>query len=323
MSNKVLLDILDRNKWGTSTRLLHNDIFTGIEVELEGLSYRSFNGSSLQREYQGYFRLWTAVEDGSLQDGIEFICKEPLKGGLLSEAITGLNHAISSRRGVRATQRCGVHIHCDVRDYSASEIINTLLVYMVFERAIYSYVSPTRYKNTFCRPLASSDFRDTITGLLESFIHESDEEKLDHLLNLVENGRVDKYSGLNLRTIQNYGSFEFRMHEGVTDIERLFPWINILHTIMSIGKTTSIETIISMYEADPNEVYKMLSDTMLNATGKSIEIQKGIRDMRRILSYRSINEVSNELSSKTVGGITVDLEHSLRHTNRSLVKKKP
>ena len=319
--SKILSDVLNRNKWGTSTNLLHNNIFTGIEIELEGLSQRSFNGSSFQREYQGCFSLWTAVEDGSLQDGIEFICKEPLKGGLLADAISGLHRAINSRREIKATQRCGVHIHCDVRNYTASEIMNTLLVYMVFERAIYSYVSPTRYKNTFCRPLSSSDFRSTLTALLESFINESDEDKLEHLLRLVDEGRIDKYAGLNLRTIQNYGSFEFRMHEGTTDIINLLHWINILHSIMDMGKNIPVADLINMYDANPSLVYQLFSNTKLNAPSKSLEILKGIRDMKHILSYRNLDEISAELSSKTVGSIPVQLEQVLRHTNRSIVKK--
>lgn len=319
--SKTLGEVLTQHKWGHSSSLLYNDKFTGIEVELEGMSYRSFNGSSFSVANQSNLLLWSVVEDGSLQDGLEFVCKEPLKGGLLHEAIIGLDRVVKSKSDFRATQRCGVHIHCDVRDLTASQIINTLLIYMVFERAIYAYVSPTRYKNTFCRPLSSSDFRETLTSILESFKNESDESTLEHLLGLVNDNRIDKYAGLNLRTINNYGSFEFRMHEGTTDIIGLIHWINILHKIMNLGEAIPVETLINMYDERPESVYRLFSSTKLEAASKSYEIQKGIRDIKRILSYKSIEEINNDLCTRTVGNLPINLEQVLKHTNRSIVKK--
>jgi hypothetical protein len=193
----------------------------GIEVELEGLD----------RKGDLYTPSWVVVNDGSLkEEGKEFISC-PIQTQYLEIELIKL---FNSLRSHRITQRCSVHVHLNVRDFTYKELFNFLLLYIVFERSLYRF-SGDRWNNIHCVPIYA--FKDFILSFLKNL-------KLGSIP-----CKWKKYHGLNLSPIWGgesslLGTVEFRQMGGCTDIQKIMDWINLIVSLKDTAKNIDTETII-------------------------------------------------------------------------------
>lgn len=182
-----------------------NSCLVGVEVELE-----KFQNVPRDLVY------WRSERDGSLREGgIEFVLRQPLTGYDLEASIEELYTKVLNNK-YEATSRCSTHVHIDVRDLSIEHLQKIVFVYGMFERFIYDIVDPVREYNFYCTPMFSSlrNRRMIAKALQNGHFHD-----------------CPKYSGINLRTIHQYGSLEFRMHEGLTESKDVKKWIQLLMTL--------------------------------------------------------------------------------------------
>lgn len=193
----------------------------GIEVELEGLD----------RKGDLYTPSWRVVTDGSLKEkGKEFISC-PIQTQYLEIELVKL---FNSLRRHRITQRCSIHVHLNVRDFTNKELFNFLLLYIVFERSLYRF-SGDRWNNIHCVPVYA--FKDFILPLLRNL-------KIE-----IMHCKWKKYHGLNLSPIWGgesslLGTVEFRQMGGCTDIQKIMDWINLIVSLKDTAKNIDTETII-------------------------------------------------------------------------------
>lgn len=198
----------------------HPDIvgtaLVGVEVELE----------NIPPEYLGWdMKYWSVKNDGSLRNnGAEFVFRQPLAGADIINALDELESFIKDNKiNPDLSDRTSVHVHVDVRDFTADEFKTFILMYATFEKPLFNYGGADRYDNIFCVPFGAS--KDEVNNV--SIIVSSDIEKNPDAFRIGVNDS-HKYSGCNIAAVQRFGSTEFRIHKGAWKKDELLPWVNIL-----------------------------------------------------------------------------------------------
>jgi hypothetical protein len=240
--------------------LLPNRIFTGVEIEVEGLDI--FYMDSI------YLTWWKIKEDGTLRNGPtenlvgrELVLKVPLFGKDLEDALheARLFFINNPKKEVVFSSRTSVHIHVDVRDMSPVSFYNFLVLYIVLEKFIIKNYFLDREKNPYCIPLylASSNY----LLINKTALKNCDIENIARSIQ----GNLLKYSAFNLGALSAHGSIEFRHMEGTCEVSRIIKWINFLHALKKYATTRyemySHNTLLNIKDETKNktsEIYKHL-----------------------------------------------------------------
>lgn len=174
----------------------NGDVHIGVEIELESVDPQTMcNG-------------WNKVEDHSLKNyGAEFTT-HPIKAKFLQ---VHLENLFSSQRApFTVSNRCSVHIHLNIRDLSSKQIKEFLKLYCLYERFLY-IVSGDRRLNNFCVPYYFNPY------VVDRFITTGD-------FSIIKG----RYAGLNMFSYEKFGTAEFRMHEGTTDVNQIIYFVNLI-----------------------------------------------------------------------------------------------
>lgn len=234
-------------------RKLKTSELVGIEVELENvLSYKGL-------------QYWKAVEDHSLKlNGREFTLLT-----YHNRAKTYLNYLFNVVKTAEISSRCSIHVHINALDMSLENIRVFLLNYLIFEKVLYNY-SGKRWANIFCVPLYEWLSSDSFTSL-KSF------EAINHTW--------DKYSGLNLLSLSQHGTIEFRQMTGNKNPVYIQNWINMLVNLKkySMDKTyeETVETILSL---NSTSAYWYLVDAIFGKEAVALQYPTFKDDMETCIS---------------------------------------
>lgn len=184
----------------------------GIELELE-------NAANVQPT-----AFWNCINDHSLRNsGRELVLYNPVGGRDLRNALHELGGILYHNQQLEATERTSLHVHVDIRDLTIQQISNILVTYIATESALYKMGGKSRYDNIYC---------PGVTAALEQI------QLMRKITSLSADQFTDavyswcKYTGINLRPIEQFGSIEFRAHEGTTDVTRIRNWVNVLLTMV-------------------------------------------------------------------------------------------
>lgn len=311
MIGEVIHSRVDNKLYQEDVELVNNSVCIGVEIELENIRYFSHTS-----RFTNIFTFWTAIEDGSIRNGTEFIFSEPFKGKNITTALSLMNDFLAEYKedygGVDTTERCSVHIHLDIRELDAISLNNLILVYMLFERIIFWHIAPNRVKNNYCRPLTDSSFKDILKQLLAlrsiGFSRDCD------TINIIRD-RCDKYSALNVLPAHSYGSVEFRHHPGTTDMNKVLKWINIILALYNISKENTVNELISKIEQ--SSVKDVFISVFKNTTlGDEELLSDSVVDM---LYHKGRNDIIDILSGDTLPNVcTRELFDTLRTGSRKL-----
>ena len=191
--------------------------FVGLELELEGVSH----GVVMDGAPIDVRSLWRFELDGSLRGrNFEAIFKEPLAGVDVTHAVTALcSHLEQHDKQLRTGHRTSTHVHVDARDLSPDQLQKMVVIYIIFERALFHYAGHNRANNNFCMPMGN--YVDLLRGI--SCIGSKDWNGFDNCIQGIE-----KYSALNLRALREFGSVEFRQFPGCYDRDTILTWIDML-----------------------------------------------------------------------------------------------
>lgn len=199
-------------------KLITNDLL-GIEVELEGVP----NPPKL--------KYWQDKEDGSLRDGgIEYVFRSPYCGHDAYNALLELEESMSAI-SPKMSPRTSVHVHIDIRDLSPEAVFRFIEYFIIFERVLINYCGESRKSNIFCLPFYEAEGNLDYLYPIKNGI--SEEIKIDRLYHLTRSGR---YSALNLRSMETFGSLEIRTFRGEYRTEELLKWVNILLSIKDASR---------------------------------------------------------------------------------------
>jgi Putative amidoligase enzyme len=195
----------------------------GIELEIEhALGISSTSG-------------FTATTDGSLRNnGREFV-SFPLELSTLIQALSGF-FLVNKVTEDNYSERCSVHVHANVQDFTGESLVTLLLVYSTLEELLFEFVGEDRYNNIFCVPLNQ-------TRLYELSLHHID--WVSHTLSGLDRRGWYKYTALNLLPISSQGSVEFRHMPGTRDMVKLIRWLFLITRLLRYARTTPLLDVIS------------------------------------------------------------------------------
>ena len=194
-----------------SSDLVDNSTYVGLEIEVE----------NMKRAPDKYSQFLSVKADGSLRNGgLEVIFSHPLRGEDVVKATTEIFKGLEAAGKPEFSERCGVHVHLDVRPLSPEQLLSIVSNYSIFERSLYKFCGGNRSSNIFCLPYYKA----------ERGLHNlGDFHKSGNVMFLLE--YADKYYGLNIKAVDRYGSLEYRMLPGTPSSARVLTWINILLSI--------------------------------------------------------------------------------------------
>lgn len=190
----------------------------GVEIEVEMCPGHKING-------------WEVAIDGSLRNaGHEY---KTIYGTRVHGAWNSLQKLEAVFKNDRAadnklhdfTERCSVHVHIDCRTLTIEQLNSFILLYILAENPFFNYAGPRRQHNIFCVPILQSIIgKPDVT--FKTLIHDP-----------------TKYSALNIKALQNFGTLEFRHMEGTDNAERIFTWIMLISALMYYAETVSNDEI--------------------------------------------------------------------------------
>ncbi len=215
----------------------------GIEVEMEGSNFPAEDLDS-----------WYSREDGSLRgddgESREFVLIRPCK---LEDTFDKISKLEADLKELEATidpsWRTGVHIHTNVRDFTFKQLYTFIFMYYIFEDAMMSFAGEEREGNLYCLRIRDAE---GITNLLAKSIKRGDLT--------VFNTDAIRYSSLNLKSLHQYGSLEFRGLPFKGDFEQIQTWILLIHAI----KEASLKL------DNPKELVSLLSKNGGEALAKDV-----------------------------------------------------
>ena len=204
----------------------HPHTSVGIEVELEGVFHT-----------QPEMKMWNVVGDGSLINGIEFV-SEPVWGTAISDALHELSSVLRVNKPV-VSFRTSTHIHVNCLDMTGPQLIKMIKIYLMYEAALFR-LHEGRENNIFCVPAYSSVVIQRAYGFLFDYVLEVP----IHRWSL-----RSKYAALNINSLLDFGTLEFRHMSGCVDVRLISNWIDLILQI----KAASLREDVDI--RDPSDVW--------------------------------------------------------------------
>jgi hypothetical protein len=176
------------------------------------------------------------------------------------------------------SERCSVHVHCNVLDMTPEQIQSLCLLYQAFEPVLYTFAGGDRDKNIFCVPWSQTQITYRLLDTL-----------CDGNIPTLRNWQ--KYTGLNLIPITTQGTVEFRHLPGTCDQVKIMQWLSLIGCLFKAAKTltiTDIEQILTSVNTT-SEYHKLVS-TVFSAWSYLVTqpqyeslIEDGIIDVKYLL----------------------------------------
>jgi len=261
----------------------------GINITDEGYTHRVMDS-------------WKCVSDSSLSHGGFELVSPPMKGASnIDNQITTICEAIKGLTRVNST--CGIHVHFEVLDkYHFKRRVDTrtergklqalknkpakkftanlLRNYGYFQTVIDSLVAPSRRGNTYCRNIPEGAQMNKTQ--ISNFV--SNKENYAHLIY----GMSGRYQVINLSSLENYGTVEFRQMNGSTNQRKILNWIRILERLVSRSWDRK-------YSNRDCKDFNLTMDGFMDFLGfGNNEIRKYSRNRARNNGFSAISTVENQ-----------------------------
>ncbi len=300
----------DVRRFGESDILIDSDVDLGLEIELE--NYGKYANSPLKHKF------WQIVEDGSLRNhGREFILAYrssnggmgsgnylPVRGKDFSDALLaweGWNKKYCEEYPApQATKRTSVHVHVDVRDFTVKEISRFILLYATFEPTLFKALGNGREEATYCLPF----FNNSQSRYRASRLINNDDSG-NHVQDALQ--KSQKYESMNIHSIVQRGSIEFRIHHGTTDVGEMFRWVNILLCLRRAAQDENIQ--IGDYAANASDmglinmvgaVFKEHINLIADHLDEEL-LLSGVRQAQDIVALTGVNKLNNGFKKQIAG----------------------
>jgi hypothetical protein len=203
----------------------------GIEIEVVG---RYLPGGNT------VYPTWRKESDDSLRgpETAEYVLYTPVMINEVKNVLSILDGAFKKTK-TRFTDNttAGTHVHINVQSLTPKQLITFVCCYFLVEELMVDWCHPSRVGNHFCLRAIDAEW-------LIDQISEAVETGNLHLLNTDD----IRYSSINLLSLFNYGSVEFRALEGCPDFDKLELWCRMLYRIKEGSKKF----------ADPKDIFNVI-----------------------------------------------------------------
>ncbi len=241
---------------------LNDEKAMGIELEYEQVCLS--DGGSVPKG-------WYTAGDGSLRDaGVEFI-SHPIPWDATDEYLSNIEPYLIRTSGV-ATERCGLHVHINMRPFNVSQMWSLFTLYALMEPTIYQTYALEREDNMFALPLAQnqaqvramagdiSNLRNEPRGPLRSFA-----------------ANTCKYSAMNLSSLAQFGTVEMRQPYCTTNFDAIRSWVDFLKRMTEEAEGT--EDPIHVLDRYEREGIDSFQEQLMGVTyGVDLDEQEAAED---------------------------------------------
>lgn len=189
----------------------------GVEVEVEGTNLPQLN-----------YGLWRTTNDPSLKGGkeaYEYVMVKPVKITDLRQVLDTFEASFADAK-VDNSIYAGIHIHVNVQQLTAKQLMSYLVSFFVLEELLVHWCGNTRKGNHFC--LRSSDAEYLIHYIRQMVV----EDRLH-----IHNKDTLRYSAANLESLSKYGSIEFRCLNSTIKADRIYTWCQVLNNMLVQSQT--------------------------------------------------------------------------------------
>lgn len=200
----------------------------GVEVETE----------RLQRSHGWYserlFPNWTVTQDNSLRGASGEFVTIPMKASNLLPALQNF-YSITGFTEENFTDRCSIHVHANVQDFTVDQLVSLTLMYQTVEDIFFEFVGHWRDTNLYCIPWSQCRMSyKMIPSMLRS-----DGAFIESMRGW------QKYTALNLLPILNQGTVEFRHMHGTADMDKISTWVKMISHLMYAAKSSTFEEVLN------------------------------------------------------------------------------
>lgn len=218
----------DLTKLKTPYEFKNNNCLLGLEIEIENIT------QSLHNYLDDYY--WEETEDHSLRNFGREYKSIPLRAYQIPYAIEYLQSILDhTNPEYTFSNRCSVHVHLNVRDFTMEQLACFLILYCVFEKHFFHIAGTKRENNIFCVPLWNTECIP----------------RNDKLLQIETYMGWHKYLALNCGCIfgsdnnKAFGTVEFRHLYGTLDTNILYPWINSIIALREASNKYKLDDLIT------------------------------------------------------------------------------
>ena len=210
----------------------------GLELEVEGKNLPNFRDTPF----------WVRVPEGSLRgpENAEYILKFPVERKKVYTALSELYDIMMKNRTIiHDSDRTSVHVHFNMIERKVISTFNTIFTYLIFEKMFINFSGEERKGNLFCLSLEDAD--DMFLALKRA-VKQKD-------LNIFKTDEL-RYASLNLKSLPQRGSLEFRSMRGTPDFAEICKWVKILSCIVDYGDSiNNPKDILELFSANGPEAF--------------------------------------------------------------------
>lgn len=192
------------------------NLILGLELEIE--NWKGLDRAQILRDQR-----WALKTDGSLRGEARELITLPTKAKFLQRLLKDAyeRYAVQEED---FSERCSVHVHMNVLDYTMDQLKVLCICYQMFERLLYTFVGRDRKDNIFCVPWYES-------GMSHSFLDNTKSSMSEW----------EKYTALNLLPVQAQGTVEFRHLYGTCDVSVIMQWVRLIARLHLFARKTTIK----------------------------------------------------------------------------------
>lgn len=245
--------------------------FVAAEIEVAALEDTSRNGRICTA-----CRKWGAaiVPDRSLPDTGFEINTAPASGDLFTSQVEEIGMALR-QCGAKVNSACGLHVHIDARDFGYWEVRRLIRLYALVEDALFSLVSESRQRNTYCgrcgaeylQAVESGNVRKIKDRVCQAVYKDTDiKDRRKHKYEFA------RYKALNLHSWFYRGTVECRLFDGTTDAAKVINWGMLWAGIL--------DWVYSHRDKDIDALKGQDGFTILKAVAPTEEVRKWLEDRR-------------------------------------------
>jgi len=224
----------------------------GIEIEAESLKKQPFKMGHGDVDKDS-FTFWDVKKDDSLRNyGNEFVLKAPVPYETIPEVLEEFAEKTKKISFIQDSISTSVHVHINMLPETWTTMGNLLTIYMFVENLLIEYSGEYRRNNLFCLPIRSVPHIQKVCNTIFQFVN----EKNYNFRRALDVEQI-KYAALNLSTLYRFGSVEFRSFRGVTDIDVIKTWVDIVHAMLVYSRQNITPPVImDAYKERGNELLR-------------------------------------------------------------------
>lgn len=202
----------------------------GLEIELEGRNIVTSDPDILT--------YWGQHNDGSLRKNpkfedsqtIEYVFRKPFNMKDTEDALSRLFKYLNQSKKVVVFEsyRTSIHVHVNCMNDSIRTIVNFITLAAIFDELFVSQNGQTRIGNNFC--LRTRDAEGQIADLIHSITSHYGGSPFHSI------SQNNRYSSVNVASLNKFGTIEFRSLECTTDYDRVMHWIRTLQALKEAAR---------------------------------------------------------------------------------------